>query len=211
MSRSSTDYATVHAKRYQLSLEWLMPLLTPGVQLLDTGGGSPFHAMLQSLGHTVGCTRSDLRYRFLTVLDEAADVVLCMEVFEHLADRDGLNAEWAGSGTSSFLSECFRVLKPGGHLFLTTPNAASITAIHHALRLAPPMIYRPHVREYAPYELDELVRQAGFVIDRRETHDVWLNAIAPAQHKRIQQFIAANGYPRELRGEDIFLLAHKPA
>ena len=154
-------------------------------------------------------TGHDLRYEYAMAGDRW-DVVLCMEVLEHIADGDGLHTEWQGDGVNTLLAEMFRVLKPGGVLFLTTPNAVSITAIHHALRLAPPMLYRPHVREYAPYELDELVRAAGFAIDRRETLDVWRNAITPEQHKTISDFIYHHGYPADLRGEDIFLLAHKP-
>lgn len=38
------------------------------------------------------------------------DFILNQEVIEHLQDPD------------SFMEECFRILKPGGHIILTTPN-----------------------------------------------------------------------------------------
>jgi len=204
------DYAQVHARRFDLSLEWLKPHINSSSIVLDAGGMSPFSDMIAPLVARLSGAPQDLRYGFRDREHDFFDAVLCMEVIEHIADQDGLHTEWAGDGVHAMLRGAFRVLKPGGILFLTTPNAASITAIHHALRLAPPMIYRPHVREYAPYELDELVRSAGFVIERRETLDVWLNAILPSEHEAISRFIFNAGYPEELRGEDIFLLARRP-
>lgn len=205
------DYAAVHAKRFELSLQWIVPHLLSGADVYELGGATEFTGMLKAAADFAGASQHDLRYDRPQIPDGRFDVVLCMEVIEHIADKDGLHTEWTGDGVDTMLREAFRILKPGGILFLTTPNAASITAIHHALRLAPPMIYRPHVREYAPYELDEIVRAAGFVIERRETLDVWRNAISPEHHRRISEFIDYSGfYPRELRGEDIFMLARRP-
>lgn len=209
MSALRDDYLSVHRRRFDLSLEWLRPHLRAEHHILELGGISPFTEMVTPLVQRTSGAPKDLRY----AMDRESghfDMVLCMEVLEHIADTDGMHTEWQGDGARTMLAEAFRVLKPGGILFLTTPNAASITAIHHALRLAPPMIYRPHVREYAPYELDDLVRAAGFAIERRETLDVWLNAITPAQHRTVTEFLYRQGYPTELRGEDIFLLARKP-
>jgi tRNA(Leu) C34 or U34 (ribose-2'-O)-methylase TrmL len=72
------------------------------------------------------------------------------------------------------------------------------------------MLYRPHVREYSVYELDEMIRPIGFEIVRRETLDVWRNAISMREHAQIKRFIEEENYPQELRGEDIFLLARRP-
>ena len=40
-----------------------------------------------------------------------------------------------------------------GPPLLTTPNASSLNVLHKVLMQQPPMVYRPHVREYAPHEL----------------------------------------------------------
>ncbi len=45
----------------------------------------------------------------------SVDLVLALEIVEHLFDTD------------HFLAEINRVLKPGGHLILSTPNLASLT------------------------------------------------------------------------------------
>lgn len=210
MSAPQPSYEEVHAKRFALSMEWLRPLLTGKPRLLECGGVSAFTEQLRAQWVPVDGTKGDLRYG-TGGTEGTYDGVLCMEVLEHIADQEpaGISAEWQGDGARALLGSIFRSLKPGGWLFLTTPNAASITTIKHALRLAPPQLYRPHVREYAPYELDELVRAAGFAIERRETLDVWRNAISPEEHRAIIAFIARSGYPKELRGEDIFLLARK--
>lgn len=206
-STSREEYRKVHERRYALSMEWLRPYLSKGKRdILELGGASPFTAMLS--GHAVGLVSSDLRYP-IQMAANFWDVVLCMEVIEHVNDTDGLHTEWQGDGVRTMLSEAYRVCKRGGVLFLTTPNASSITALHHAMTGSPPMIFRPHVREYVPFELDELVRAAQFTIERRETLDVWRNAITDEQHKQLQGALYNHGYPVELRGEDIFLLARK--
>jgi SAM-dependent methyltransferase len=208
-SIQSPSYEQVHQLRFDLSLKWLESHAGPDKDVLELGGASAFSTKLSGKCKSLTLYGDDLR-KPLELRDGSWDIVLCMEVLEHIADTDGMHTEWQGDGAMILLRESFRVLKPGGILFLTTPNAASITAVHHALRLAPPMIYRPHVREYAPYELDELVRSAGFAIERRETIDVWRNAITAAEHEAIRQFIYHRGYPVDLRGEDIFLIARKP-
>ena len=50
----------------------------------------------------------------LPLRDEQIDLVYCSEVVEHLPDPDSLFAEVA------------RILRPGGHLLLTTPNEPNI-------------------------------------------------------------------------------------
>ncbi len=207
------DYAAVHARRYQWSLDWIAPIAEAAgpFSILDLGGISPFTNLLQDRwpGKLVAYYNGDLREGFVI---PDCDLVLCMECLEHVADieREDLQTEWRGSGTHMLLESCWVSLKPGGHLFLTTPNANSITTIHHALNHQPPMMYRPHVREYSPYELDEMIRQIGFEIIRRETLDCWLNAIGKNSHRKIAAFINDAGYSTDLRGEDIFCLARKP-
>lgn len=205
-------YDEVHAHRYALSLDWIKPFLKDAM-VLELGGESPFTAMLreQNLASAIVASTHDLR-KPSESFGDAWDVVICMEVIEHVHDIDPTRHEWHGTGAHTMLCDAFRILKPGGLLFLTTPNAVSATVLHHAMRLAPPMLFRPHVREFAPYELDEVVRAAGFQITMRETFDVWNNAIQSSDHNRIIGFLR-DYYPDtdpKLRGEDIFLLARKP-
>lgn len=208
---SQDEYSKTHAKRFELSLAWIKPFLSPLTSVLELGGRSEFSAMVERAGVSV-CDHSsgDLRYPG-TGPSDFYDLILCMEVLEHISDQESdTPTQWNGTGTSCLLAEAYRQLAPGGVLFLTTPNAASLTAISHALHHKPAMIYAPHVREYVPYQLDELVRAAGFEIDKRTTENVWLNAITPAAMNHILDLMDRMNCPVELRGEDIFLLAKKP-
>ncbi|RZQ64501.1 class I SAM-dependent methyltransferase [Amycolatopsis suaedae] len=76
------------------------------------------------------------------------DVVANFQVIEHLWDQAG------------FLAECHRVLRPGGRLLVTTPNRLTFTPDSDT----PLNPY--HTRELAPSELDELLREAGFAVER---------------------------------------------
>ena len=59
-------------------------------------------------GDTLDVTRADLQA--LPLPDAAVDVVVTLQVIEHLWDQPG------------FLRECARVLRPGGRLHCSTPN-----------------------------------------------------------------------------------------
>ena len=83
----------------------------------------------------------------LPITSAAIDVVANFQVLEHLWDQAG------------FLADCFRVLRPGGTLLLTTPNRITFS----------PGLDRPinpyHTRELNPDELAELLTEAGFALD----------------------------------------------
>ncbi len=97
--------------------------------------------------------------------DHSVELVFALEIIEHL--------------TSPFhlLAEAYRILRPGGHVVLTTPNVTRIGNIFKLLigrtpndRLAPPGYnnpddeWRPHAREYAMHELAYMLCQTGFRI-----------------------------------------------
>jgi SAM-dependent methyltransferase len=70
--------------------------------------------------------------------DDAYDAVVSLQTIEHLWDQ------------AAFLSECRRVLRPGGRLILSTPN-----------RLTFPRGNPFHSEELSPNELVSLVRRHG--------------------------------------------------
>jgi SAM-dependent methyltransferase len=101
--------------------------------------------------------------------DSAFDLVLCCEILEHLLINP-----------SHMLFEAHRVLRPGGYLVVTTPNAVRQEklqamlegrAIHDAYHGNG--IYGRHNREFAPAEVPQLLDACGFSIVRHETLDVY--------------------------------------
>jgi glycosyltransferase involved in cell wall biosynthesis/SAM-dependent methyltransferase len=97
--------------------------------------------------------------------------VLCCELIEHLP-----------TDPMHMMVEINRVLKPGGHLVLTTPNIAGLRAIHAVLEgyhpgffpayLLPETLAKGdsrHNREYTAREIHMLLNAAGFDVALLET------------------------------------------
>jgi SAM-dependent methyltransferase len=81
----------------------------------------------------------------LPVRDAGCDVVVSLQVIEHLWEQE------------RFLRECFRVLRPGGTLLVSTPNRLTFSPGRDT------PLNPFHTRELAAAELAGLVRDAGFV------------------------------------------------
>ncbi len=141
--------------------------------------------------------------------DEYFTTVLCCEVLEHLA-----------ADPVHMLVEIHRILRPGGHLVLTTPNIVSLRAISAILQGYHPSLFSQYVRapngqqpeprhhrEYAPREIRELLEGCGFTVLRLET-----GPFRDEPHPElawVQHLLKRYHLPEELRGEDIYALARK--
>ncbi|MFC4004705.1 class I SAM-dependent methyltransferase [Prauserella oleivorans] len=152
-------------RRHEAAYHALLPYCS-GATVLEAGCGEGYGAALIA-GHAdavvaldydepstrhvarrypgVGVVRGNLAH--LPLAAASIDVVANFQVIEHLWDQAG------------FLAECHRVLRPGGRLLVTTPNRLTFTPGSDT----PLNPY--HTRELAPYELDELLREAGFAVE----------------------------------------------
>jgi SAM-dependent methyltransferase len=199
-----------HQRRYALSAQWLEGLLQAGAVVYDCGRGAwPLAAMLQRCFpadlRTTG--EQDLRYEFATIPGGVADGVICTEVIEHLKDRgEDDPTTFTYSGIANLVGECFRILKPGGWLFLTTPNLASLGCLWTHLRGDAAHWYKPHVRELGPAEVRWFLERAGFCIVRFEGVDVWSTRDCPPELAALAMRLAP-AVPRE---DCLFVLAEKP-
>jgi ubiquinone/menaquinone biosynthesis C-methylase UbiE len=97
--------------------------------------------------------------------DAAFDAITSFETIEHLDDDVG------------FMAELRRVLRPGGHLLVSTPNRA-VTSPNDAVPKN-----RYHVREYLLPEFVALARDAGF-----EQVDVYYQRQAA---RRVPEYVAS--------------------
>jgi SAM-dependent methyltransferase len=96
--------------------------------------------------------------------DRSFDAVVMTEVYEHLRDYP-----------IHSLEESFRILRPGGHLYFTTPNAAGITnrvrlLLGHSTQT--PLAdwigglpFARHAREYTVGEIRHLLETVGFTVE----------------------------------------------
>ena len=120
--------------------------------------------MLRLLGeHGVSYVEWDLEQTPYPLADAAFDGVVYTEVFEHLREFPVRSLE-----------ECARVLRPGGYLFFTTPNAAYLMNRLRLLRGR--SVYTPmhdwiggvpharHAREYLWREVHEALAIAGLEV-----------------------------------------------
>ncbi len=101
--------------------------------------------------------------------DDAFDVVLCMEVLEHLA-----------YSPSHMLAESHRVLRPDGLFFLTVPNLLTIKRLvlmflnrTTEVPYSGYGLYGRHQREFAPHEVAGLLTACNFRVEALATANVW--------------------------------------
>jgi len=100
--------------------------------------------------------------------DASFDAVIMTEVYEHLREYPVRS-----------LQETARILKPGGRLYFTTPNAAYLMNRLRLLRgenIVTPLPdwiagvpYARHAREYTFGEIDELMAYAGLRVHERHS------------------------------------------
>lgn len=106
----------------------------------------------------------DVEYRLISAEDLAAqqpghwDVVTCMELLEHVPRPD------------SVIRACADLVKPGGHVFLSTLNRnpkaylQAIVAAEYLLRMLPKGTH-DYARFIRPAEIGRWLRKAGLALD----------------------------------------------
>jgi SAM-dependent methyltransferase len=111
----------------------------------------------------------DIERRRMTQAAESLDMVTCFEVLEHLR-----------YDPMFMMLEIHRVLRPNGLLVLTTPNASSWETMARVTALESPFIASSyfangsgiiHCKEYSASEIQQLLKNAGFKLERLETFD----------------------------------------
>ena len=136
--------------------------------------------------------------------------VLCCELLEHLT-----------ADPMHMMSEVNRILKPGGHFVLTTPNLASLRAISGILSGYHPGLFsayiRPrtdgqetearHNREYTPREIARLLVDSGFEVKLLDTGP--FREEPRPEHAWVKHMLARYEFSAELRGDGIYAVGRK--
>ena len=136
--------------------------------------------------------------------------VLCCELIEHLFE-DPMH----------LMFEANRILKPGGHLLLTTPNVVALRGIAAVLQGYHPGFYhayirpaRPgeetgarHNREYTPREIRKLLEDSGFEVVRLETGE--FRDLPHPEYGWVMHLLERYRLETTLRGDGIYALGRK--
>jgi SAM-dependent methyltransferase len=123
--------------------------------------------------------------------DDSFDVVLFCEIIEHLT-----------VDPTHFLCEIHRVLKPGGHLLITTPNARNLDYVIRLLRNTGNVfhpysgygVYGRHQREYTLNELSDLLQGIGYTVVEARIDDIYQYGRVQTVLRRLQSHWRDNLY-----------------
>lgn len=171
-----------HRARLRQARRLIGPLLGPGKQVLEAGSGYSLLRMALDdggfPGRLVACDWDQEAMLYMSkqcphidwlvsgverlpFKNEAFDVLHVGEVIEHVIDPQAALQEWR------------RVIRPRGHIVVTTPNRkhrmARLTGVEAPENLE-------HLREYTVGELKEALARAGFRVVRVE--GLYLAALA---------------------------------
>lgn len=177
--------------------------------VLEAGSGEGYGAnLISTVATAVTCVDYDLsavehtraRYSHLEIHqanlidlplpDSSVDTVVNFQVIEHLWDQQ------------AFISECLRVLRPGGELLISTPNRITFSPGRDT------PLNPFHTRELDPAELRELLTTPGFVVTEalgvshgtvlRELDATWGGSFIDAQ---IERALSGQPWPQELTAD----------
>ncbi len=177
--------------------------LPKGAKIGEAGGFSMISKFLVAEGYDCHALPGDLRYEIAAPSDEY-DIVFSFETLEHIKDHNSDERKdivvFNFSGMKSYIAEMARVLRPGGHLFLTTPNPNSLLVMTRLLENKPVFMAAVHVRELTRSEIGDLC-SPHFVEKRYETshcYRVFTN------RKPYFDAIESLGAPTSHRGDNQF-------
>ncbi len=175
-------------------------------------GRSDHRTVTSADGETFSCEidHFDAEKDVFPYPDDHFATVICGELIEHLFE-DPMH----------LMSEVNRILKPGGHLVLTTPNIAALRGISGILQGYHPGFFhayiRPaegtgevdarHNREYAPREIHQLLENSGFEVTRLETGE--FRDEPHPEFGWILHLLERYRLSTELRGDGIYAVGRK--
>ena len=234
---ATKDYVETHLTRFEKTLA-ITPPGCPNDRILEMGSYLQITAALKTrlgYGEVRGCYYGPLGkvdhrtvhsiegeqfYCDIELFDAEKDrfpyddgyfsTVLCCELVEHLTE-DPMH----------MMAEINRILKPGGHLVVTTPNIGSLRAIAAILAGYHPGFFpayiRPrvkgeepearHNREYTAREIEDLFHDAGFEMTLLETGP-FRDEPKPEQ-EWVKHLLDRYEQPADMRGDGIYAVGRK--
>ncbi|MFN4122585.1 MAG: class I SAM-dependent methyltransferase [Flavobacteriales bacterium] len=211
------DYIEFHKNRYWLSYRHILPLLQPGVKVLELGEPGPFTYVLGKFHPKLqlAYAEEDLRYG-ISFGENTFDLVLNMEVIEHIKDLNEAPMDWVDmSGLKNFIREIQRVLKPNGKMFISTPNSLSYNNMNLFFNQEAAWMWYGHFKEFTVPDLCRHIADGGLKIDMVKTLNVWPQRY---EHRytqliilidRIKKWLRFKSMKNHWRGDSIFMICSK--
>jgi SAM-dependent methyltransferase len=207
-------YFKDHSERLALDYEWITHTVDKSAHILEIGGypyfltrslqraGYAIHSADQPVGESghlaqqlsIPVSWCDIENADLPFADASFDEVVFNEVFEHLR----INPIFA-------VRNLRRVLRPGGRLWLSTPNLKSLRGIinfllhSEAWSVVGEGVYAQyrsfekgdgmgHVREYTSVEVGKFLSEVGFEVDKVVYRGRSRNELMNAAFKLVPSF-----------------------
>lgn len=210
------NYIYTHIDRYTQSYDYIRNYIKPNSRILDIGSNNNGSTFIKLIRDNFDCIieshNNDLRYPF-NISSDKYDLIICMEIIEHIKDRNSEDiaelSQFNWNGMDNLMSEMYRCLKSGGHLFLTTPNACSYDCIIKILSGKNPNHYIPHVKEFTYEELIEYVKKFNFIIEKSETIDSWSSEKFKVERTDIINFLRSFELSTDNRLQNTFCIGKK--
>jgi len=213
----NNSYIGTHIIRYKKTIEYIKPYIKDNIKILNVGGeGELMEELFKTFAKNiiVENTECDIRYDFITKY-EKYDLIISLEVIEHLKDRDSSYiptlATQINSGIWNFFINCNRLLDVNGLLFVTTPNMNSYLNILNLINYKNPNFFTPHPKEISKDEIYYFNTVCNFNIIKYDTFNVW-NKQAEKNDIIIhidKLFKSINERLTKDRGEDMFFISKK--
>jgi SAM-dependent methyltransferase len=194
------DVASGYGILYRVVKEYFPEMLPYSVAELK-------HQEISIDGDSIDCHEFHCDRDRLPLKDGSVGTILFCDVIEHLI----VDPMWT-------LLEFNRVLRPGGQIIISTPNAAAIVRAFYILggvnpgreiEYKPTSVYQRHNREWSVSELQIALRCSGFDNCTFTTHT---HLIDPDEHRLLafRENLGIRNFQKESHyGPEIFMAAEK--
>lgn len=187
-SKGLLDYIDLHFTRLLEAINVIRGTLPNGGKVLDYSSMGFFnHAVEKLLANCHHTTVTGVNYELDEYVsrygEEKYDLCINTEVLEHLL-----------YDPSHMFFSINKMLKPGGHLFLSTPNAISLAncinvmngrapTLWNQLNITTKLYYERHNRDWTPFEVSQILHEHGFAV---------IDIYSRDYHKITEQTLSAN-------------------